>query len=156
MNKGSETYAVLEEISLSLLAEGKTVKARAEGFSMFPFIKPGAIIMFSPVTPETILVPGEIIVLKRDPGLVLHRLVSIRKNNNKVLFITRGDSCVEEDKPVSREQIAARVVRIEDSMGSIREGDTLIRKPCYFYNRIRIRIFFRLRRISDLWHRIIR
>jgi signal peptidase I len=153
MNTENNTYTVLKEIGFTLLAEGKTIRAKAEGYSMYPFLKPGSIIMLGPVNDETILIPGEIIAWKRESGFVLHRLIAIIKNGNEAHFITRGDSCMNEDPPLSREMIAGRVIMIEDENGKTREGSKLIRKPGYFYNRYRVWMLLKLKRILNLMTR---
>jgi signal peptidase I len=156
MNRGEDTYTILKEIGLSLLAEGKTIRAKAEGYSMYPFIKPGSIVLLGPVNDSITLIPGEIIAWKRDSGFVLHRLTGIIKNGNEIHFITRGDSCLQEDQPLSREQIAGRVILIEDANGKIREASQLIAKPRYFFNRLIIWFFFKWKRVSNLVMRIFK
>ena len=150
MSNENSTYTILKEIGLSLLAEGKTIKAKAEGYSMYPFIKPGSDILLGPVNEGVTLVPGEIIAWKRESGFVLHRLTGIIKNGDEINFITRGDSCLQEDLPLKREQISGKVLMVEDKNGKTREGSRLIVKPCYFFNRLRVRIFFKWNRIFKI------
>jgi hypothetical protein len=150
MNKEDDTYTVLKEISFALLTEGKTIRATADGHSMYPFIRPGSTVLLGPVSDDVIIVPGEIIAWKRESGFVLHRLTGIIKNGNEIHFITRGDSCLQEDQPISREQVAGRVIMIEDAKGKTREGSQLISKPCYFYNRFRVWLLFKWKRITQL------
>ena len=156
MNNENDTYTILKEISFALLAEGKTIRAKAEGYSMYPFIRPGSKVLLGPVNDGVTLIPGEIIAWKRESGLVLHRLIGIIKNGNEIHFITRGDSCLQEDQPISREQVAGKVIMIEDKHGKIMQGDQLINKPCYFYNRFRVWLFFKWKRISHLGLRILK
>ncbi len=156
MNSGNDTYTILKEISFKLLAEGKTIRAKAEGYSMYPFIKPGSIVLLGPVNDSITLIPGEIIAWKRESGFVLHRLTGIVKNGNEIHFITRGDSCLQGDQPLSREQIAGRVIMIEDVKGKMREGSQLIVKPRYLFNRLRIWFFFMWKRVSNLIMRIFK
>jgi signal peptidase I len=148
MNNGNDTYTILKELGFSLLAEGKTIRAKAEGYSMYPFISPGSTVLLGPVNEGATLVPGEIIAWKSESGFVLHRLTGMIKNGNEVRYITRGDSCLQEDQPLSREQITGRVLMIEDKKGKTREGSSLIRKPRYFYNRFRVWTLFKLKRIA--------
>ncbi|MGA1978628.1 MAG: signal peptidase I [Bacteroidales bacterium] len=148
MNRENDTQTILEEISFSLLENGITIRAKADGYSMYPFIKPGSVILMEPVTPETTFLPGEIVAWKRDSGFVLHRLVRIINEGDEVLYVTRGDSCPEEDTPLIRARIAGKVLAIEDANGKIREGSQLISKPWYFYNRLKIWIMARAKRIA--------
>jgi hypothetical protein len=153
MNNPGDTYTILKEMSFELLAEGKVIRARAEGFSMYPFIRPGSMILLGPVNDETILSPGEIIAWKRESGFVLHRLVSIIRNDSETLYITRGDSCMNPDPPVKRDQISGRVLSVEDRRGRSREGEKLIARPRYFCNRLRIWCLFRMKRLMSIFGR---
>jgi signal peptidase I len=148
MNSENDTYTILKEISFALLAEGKTIRAKAEGYSMYPFIRPGSMVLLGPINDSVTLIPGEIVAWKRESGFVLHRLTGIIKNGSEIHYITRGDSCLQEDQPLSREQIAGRVLMIEDAKGETREGSQLIRKPRYFYNRFSVWLIFKWKRIS--------
>jgi signal peptidase I len=156
MSEVNETYGILEEVSMALLNDGKAVRVKAEGFSMFPFIKPGSMILLGPVNEAISLIPGEIVAWKKEPGFVLHRLVCIRRNNDTNLYITRGDSCDLEDKPLMREQIVGKVLKIEEKSGKSRKGEEIIRKPNYFYNRLRLWIFFKFKGIKAHFHKILR
>ena len=111
----SLSYTVLKDIGFRLLAEGKTISVKAEGFSMYPSIKPGSVIFIEPYTPGTEPVSGQIIAWKRGAGFVVHRLVSAYKQKGQKYFITRGDSSDVADDPILIDQIAGRVVRVENS-----------------------------------------
>ena len=148
MNKVSDNQIIIKNIGFSLLAEGTTIRVRTDGYSMYPFIKPGAIILIEPLKEESVPVPGEIIAWKRESGFVVHRLVRIVKSENEVRYITRGDSCSFEDQSVSKEQIAGKVVRIETGSGKIKaSGNELICKPAYLYNRFLVWISMKFRRL---------
>jgi len=136
MNKDPDKHKIIRDIGFSLLAEGRIIKVRADGFSMFPSLKPGSMIYIQPITGDTTPLPGEIVAWKRESGLVVHRLVRILKNDGNILFITRGDSCTNEDKAVGADQVVGKVFRVEDLKGRIITGEDLIRKPVYLYNRI--------------------
>jgi len=146
----SLSYTVLKDIGFMLLAEGKTIRVRAEGISMYPSIKSGSVIFLEPFEQGTEPVPGEIIAWKRDSGIVVHRLISVYKQKNQKYFVTRGDSSLVEDEPVLLEQIAGKVVRVEKPEGKPVSPDKYInKKPNYSINRFLVRIisqFYRIRR----------
>jgi len=149
MNK--ENHNLVKEIGFSLLAEGKTVRIRAEGYSMYPVIRPGNIIYIEPFAEDEAPVPGTVIAWKRETGFVVHRLISIKKEEDRTCFTTRGDSCSNEDKPVTKELIAGRVISTENSRGKrIRSGEELIRKPNYLYNRLLVWFVIRFRKLMNL------
>lgn len=146
MNKQNQMLA--KEIGFSLLAEGKTLRIRADGYSMFPVIRPGALIHIEPLAQDEAPLPGDIIAWKRDTGFVVHRLIRIIREDDRILFITRGDSCSYEDRPVLKEQIAGRVVRTESNSGKrIKSGEALFRKPFYLYNRLLVWFVIRIRKL---------
>lgn len=137
MNKSSENQTIVKELGFILLSEGKTLKVKADGYSMYPAIRPGTVIFIEPLSQGSMPAPGEIIAWKRESGLVVHRVVRIIKKENQTLFFTRGDSCTREDQPVTNDQIAGRVIRIETITGKIKASEKeLIIKPNYLYNRL--------------------
>jgi signal peptidase I len=141
---------VVKEVGFSLLAEGKTIRIRADGYSMYPSIKPGSVIYIEPFTDDKYPVPGEIISWKRDTGFVVHRLKRIISEEGKKCFITRGDSCAYEDQPVLKDQIAGKVIRVENSSGKRAvSGYQLIHKPNYLYNRLLIWFLIRLKKVIN-------
>ncbi len=117
MNSSDNSINILRETGFSLLDEGKTLRIRAEGFSMFPSIEPGSVILIEPFFPTRGPEKGEIIAWKRNSGFVVHRLVGMTERGNERLFITRGDSAGRDDLPVSAGQLAGRVIAIEDPAG---------------------------------------
>ena len=141
----TKDHNIAKELGFSLLEEGKTIRIRADGYSMFPTIKAGSLIYIEPdIDPS----PGEIIAWKREEGFVVHRLVRIE---NDEAYITRGDSCAREDQPVKKEQIAGRVIRIENIPGDkYRSGEKMISRFDYIYNRLRVWLILKLRRARRL------
>jgi signal peptidase I len=150
MNKDHLSHNVLKEIGFSLLAEGKTIRVKAEGFSMYPNIKPGSVIFIEPFKEGTEPVPGDIIAWKRDSGFVVHRLVKCYIQKHMKYFVTRGDSIMAEDEPVLLDQIAGKVIRVENPEGKTISADSFLnKKPNYSLNRFLVRIisqFYRIKR----------
>ena len=147
MNKGQNKHIAVRDLGFSLLAEGKILKIKADGYSMYPTVKPGSVIYIEPLTENMSPAPGEIIAWKRESGFVVHRLVRIIRNGDKTIYFTRGDSCVYEDQPVTKEIIAGRVVRVENLNEEIISAAGLARRHGYFINRLRVWFIFKLRRI---------
>lgn len=126
-------------MSLTLLSEGKTIRIKAHGFSMYPCIKPGSLILIEPLQLKGAPLPGEIIAIRRENGLVVHRLVKIVIKNGVTSFIARGDSNAYADNPVKIDKIAGRIVRAETTGENPVLADIRIKKrPDYFFNRIRV------------------
>jgi signal peptidase I len=148
MNRITDNHIIVKNIGFSLLAEGTTLRVKTDGYSMYPFIRPGAIILIEALKEESVPEPGEIIAWKRESGFVVHRLIRIVKSGNEIKYITRGDSCSFEDQPVSKEQIAGKVVSVETATGKIKaSGNELIRKPVYLYNRFLVWMSMKFRRL---------
>jgi signal peptidase I len=147
----SLSYTVLKEIGFMLLAEGKTIRVRAEGISMYPSIKSGSVIFIEPFEQGTEPVAGEIIAWKRDTGIVVHRLISVYKQKGQKYFVTRGDSSLMEDEPVLFEQIAGKVVRVENSEGRpVSPHKYINKKPNYSLNRFLVRIISQIYRVKRI------
>ncbi len=152
MNSDPDKHKIIRDIGFSLLAEGKVIKIRADGYSMYPSVKPGSLVHIHPVTEDTASMPGEIVAWKRESGFVVHRLIRIIKNDGNILYVTRGDSCKNEDAPIGAYKIVGKVIRIEDLKGRITSGEDLIRKPSWFLNRSLVRILIRFRKLLHILH----
>ena len=128
----------MKNVGINLLSEGKTIRIKAHGYSMYPCIKPGSIILIEPLKQKGLPVPGEIIAIRRENGLVVHRLTRITRKNNTDYYIARGDSNAWADNPVKIGMIAGRIIRAETSGENNVLADIRIKKPNYFLNRMRV------------------
>jgi len=139
MNNSRNNHAIMKDISLTLLDEGKTIRIKAHGYSMYPCIKPGSLLLIEPIQLKGAPVPGEIIAIRRENGLIVHRLIKIVKNNNLTSYIARGDSNAYADNPVKIDKIAGRVAGAETTGENPVKADIRNNtKPDYFFNRIRV------------------
>jgi hypothetical protein len=139
MSKPQSNHSIVKNISLTLLSEGKTIRIKAHGYSMYPCIKPGSLILIEPLNIKGLPRPGEIIAVRRENGLVVHRLSKIITTNGITMYIARGDSNANADKPVKLDMIAGRIVRAEGTGENPVPADIRINtKPGYFVNRIRV------------------
>jgi signal peptidase I len=131
--------AMVTNTGLILLSEGKTIRIRAHGYSMYPCIRPGSQVLIEPVRVKGPPLPGEIIAIVKDNGLIIHRLIKIISRNNTSFYIARGDSNAFADDPVKLEKIAGRVVGAETTADNRIPADIRINKrPNFFINRIRV------------------
>jgi signal peptidase I len=143
MNKYLNKQTIVKDLSLTLLAEGKTIRIKAHGYSMYPCIKPGSLLLIEPIKLKGIPVPGEIIAIKRENGLVVHRLTKSVIKNGVTSFVARGDSNAYADNPVKIDKIAGRIVRAETTGENPVPADIQINtRPNYFRNRIRVIFIF--------------
>ncbi|HLN20210.1 MAG TPA: signal peptidase I [Bacteroidales bacterium] len=149
MNK-ERSRKIIKNVGMDLLREGRTIRIKAHGYSMYPAIKPGAVLIIEPVSIKGKPVVGEILAIKRENGLVVHRLVEIAMKNGTEHFITRGDSNAFPDNPVKIEMIAGRITGSEFT-GSKSSADIRIRKsPAFVLNRLRVIWIILLNKIRKL------
>ena len=139
MNNRPNSQSIVKDIGLTLLSEGKTIRIKAHGYSMYPRIKPGSLILIEPINIKGFPRPGEIIAIRRETGLIVHRLSKTINKNGVTFYIARGDSNAYADNPVKIEKIAGRIVRAESTGENTVPADIRINtKPNYFVNRIRV------------------
>jgi signal peptidase I len=155
MNNWRNNHAIVKDIGLTLLSEGKTIRIKAHGYSMFPCIKPGSLILIEPLSIKGIPHPGEIIAIRRESGLIVHRLSKIIIKNKVTFYIARGDSNAHTDNPVRIDKIAGRIVRAESTGENPVPADIRINtKPNYFINRIRVIRILLWKKIKNLIHQL--
>jgi signal peptidase I len=139
MNNPRKNQNIVKDIGLTLLSEGKTIRIKAHGYSMYPCIKPGSMILIEPLKEKGLPVAGEIIAIKRENGLIVHRLSRIIIKNGITTYIARGDSNAYADDPVKIDKIAGRIVRAETTGENQKLADIRINtRPSYFLNRFRV------------------
>jgi len=139
---------VLKNVGYELLSEGKSIRIQAHGYSMYPCIKPGSVLLIEPIDLKGDPVVGEIIAIRRESGLIVHRLVKIVNKGGMELFIARGDSNAWPDDPIRINKIAGRVVHADYSAGGSLADVRINTSPTYFLNRIRVIWIILMKKIS--------
>jgi signal peptidase I len=114
MIKDEPNSATFEALSRDLLNKGMMVRFVARGESMFPLILNGDTVHIISASADE-LRKGHIVLAKSDSGFRVHRLVFVDHDAN--MFITRGDSCPQNDPPVPRDQILGRAVAKDVQLG---------------------------------------
>ncbi len=101
----SETKAFdLAPLLAEALREGQSVRFRAEGQSMRPFIHAGDGVVVAPAPPTAALRPGEVLLYERMSGtLRLHRLQRIARGDP--LLLLRGDAPGQSMERVHPDQV---------------------------------------------------
>ena len=139
MNNYKKNLNIVKDVGLALLSEGKTIRIKAHGYSMYPCIKPGSLILIEPLNVKGMPVEGEIVAIRRESGIIVHRLSVIITKNGVTSYIARGDSNVNADNPVKIDKIAGRIIRAETTGENQVLADIGINtRPNYFLNRIRV------------------
>jgi signal peptidase I len=151
MNSNQKYHSSIKDMSTTLLAEGKTIRIKAHGYSMYPAIKPGSLILIEPLRQKGNPVPGEIVALKRENGMVVHRVVKKVIKNGVIYYVTRGDSNSRTDDPVTIDKIAGRIIKSEPTGENPVPADISINpKPHYIANRFRVIFIFIFQKIRAL------
>ena len=111
-----------EESALSLAREILTSSGRLRlqvlGTSMLPCIWPGEVLTLLAVRGNDVRI-GDIVLFTRGRQFVIHRVVGTEGPD----WITRGASVSQNDPPVGRQELLAKVVAIE------RKGELIVPKP---------------------------
>jgi uncharacterized repeat protein (TIGR01451 family) len=116
MTENKPDSASFEALSRELLKRGISVRFQARGASMAPCINDGQFVQVTPVIVNK-LRKDDIVLTKDDKGFLMHRLVVADLDKN--VFITRSDTALENDLPVTRDQVLGLVVAKESRCGRI-------------------------------------
>ena len=101
------------EMAKELLWRGDTLRCRASGSSMYPFIRDGDIITVEPIIASRIRY-ADIVFFQSDEGrVVVHRVIKIKKADGKVCMVTRGDTMRRTDGYLDGRGLLGRVTIVE-------------------------------------------
>lgn len=129
----------------ALAAFGR-LKLRLTGTSMLPALRPGDVVEFQAFQ-ATQAAAGEIILFRRDGGLVAHRVVSRTEDS----LITQGDSLAAPDHPVLHADVLGRGVRLTRGNRSMQWSGS--RRSSWPLTRWCFRRFDLATRMWLRWHR---
>lgn len=139
----------VREIIIDLLKSGKSAELSANGYSMFPTLRPGDKVLIKPAFENSLPPPGSIIIVNLNNVFVLHRLTwtGIRKDaSGSTLLITRGDCMSEPDPPFQPDKI----VGVADSyVRNNRQYNIICRIPSegeYKMNRLKLWLWMKMRK----------
>lgn len=106
-----------------LLANGKTIKIKPQGYSMYPLFVPGRDEACIERTDFSSLKRGDVILYRRDKSiLVLHRIWKITGDS----FYMVGDNQTEIEGPLRADQVRGKLV------GFVRKGTFVnVKNPIY-------------------------
>jgi signal peptidase I len=134
-----------------LIENNHAVKIVASGYSMFPFMRNGDIQTISPFPIEEIQI-GDVAVFERNNDWISHRVIDIRKTNNETTLVLRGDTCIQIDPLVTKENYIGKTVAFE-RVGKVYEVGSFVRKnkrivrlgslrfmPLYFFKIVTLKL----------------
>lgn len=96
------------ELATEILRSGGSIRVKALGTSMLPTIWPGDILQIER-KPWDELAVGDVVLVKREKRVVIHRLVGSSGRR----WVTRGDAMPQDDPPVAPDDVLGRVSQIE-------------------------------------------
>ncbi|WP_051250709.1 signal peptidase I [Paenibacillus harenae] len=95
----------------------------AKGSSMFPLIREGNLCRFRPVMTENIR-KGDIILFSTESGqLIAHRLLTVMRREERLLYICKGDTNLGCDEPIRREQMLGVLYSIRKARKELHMSD---------------------------------
>jgi signal peptidase I len=116
---------VREDPKLGLAAEmlggHGSVCLELRGTSMLPSLWPGDLLTIQSAA-QSEAAPGDIVLVMRDNRFFVHRLIERQQVQDRILWITRGDSVRENDPPVSASELLGMVVGIRRGQQSFVPG----------------------------------
>ena len=93
---------------IKVLRSAGEARLAVAGASMLPSIWPADILEIHRVAAADISV-GDIVLFNRQNRLVVHRVQRVKREQNEVVLITRGDRSATADSPVSANELLGRV-----------------------------------------------
>ncbi len=106
-----EGISLAADTVTALLGEGRNITVTAGGYSMWPAIRPGDMVVIGPWSVEA-AAAGQVVALRRDGGFVIHRVTAVTTVAGRKLIITRGDTAARADEPAGPETVAGMVISV--------------------------------------------
>ena len=103
---------IKEELWCQALVNGHTMRYRALGGSMSPFIKNGSILTIKPGGRAFI---GDVILYRSGNGMIAHRVIRRKDFDEGTFLVTKGDNLRHPDALVTPSDILGKVVRMESN-----------------------------------------
>jgi len=98
-------------MAVEVLRTSGRLRLRATGASMLPAIWPGDVLLVRRCGAVEAL-PGDIVLCHCAGRLVAHRLIRRTLSQNRIQWVTQGDSVEGSDTPVSSPELLGRVTAI--------------------------------------------
>ena len=103
----------LLKLSADLLERETSIRFRAKGFSMRPFIQDGDLIAVSPLRNSPVRVGDVVLYKAADDQAIVHRVIRKTIKGSGMVFFIKGDATFGQPEEVDTERILGRVVAIE-------------------------------------------
>lgn len=98
-------------VATSVLASGETLRFRARGRSMLPFVRDNDILSLRSTNH---IASGDIVMhLDQDNRCVVHRVVRRTETDKGSVIITQGDACLVNDGAIPLSNVVGQVASLE-------------------------------------------
>jgi signal peptidase I len=101
------------EYARKLLSKKTSIQLRMSGASMRPAIEDGDVVTIDPIADDPIRQGDIVLYHSAQDTAVIHRVVRVERSGPLRSIVTRGDSAVQNDLPVSSERVLGRVRQVE-------------------------------------------
>ena len=99
------------EMSMSILKSKQKVALKLNGYSMYPFIKPGDIGTIVKCSISSLRI-GEIVVFKQQNNWIAHRLLKKQNIDDAIVLIAKGDTSRKNDRPIEEDMFIGRLTTL--------------------------------------------
>jgi signal peptidase I len=100
---------VLMDMIISGLQNNGQARFRVISNSMLPLIRKDDWVTVSTLNTEARIRFGDIVLFRRQQNFIIHRVIKTTADK----IITKGDRCLTADAKLAREDVLARVIRLE-------------------------------------------
>jgi signal peptidase I len=100
-------------LATEILESGKSLRFRASGSSMTPFILDGDILEIQPISQQPIRLGDVVLCQTNDRGVVAHRVTRLAQRNGLTRLVTQGDALFYPDGWINAGQVLGRVASVE-------------------------------------------
>ena len=115
------------ELSVGLLAQGASLRFRADGGSMAPFIRDGEVLTVVPLAGRSIRLGDVALYRTAAGGLFAHRVLGRRRRGGRLVLEIRGDASRGSYEEVVATDLLGRVIGGE-RFGKYRRLDAPVRR----------------------------
>ena len=103
----------LLKLSNNLIERGASIRFRAKGFSMRPFIQDGDLITVSPLQNFPVKAGDVVLYKTADDRAIVHRVIQKTRIDSKAAFSIKGDATFGQPEEVDKKMVLGRVTAIE-------------------------------------------
>ena len=114
-------------VSREVLEQGKSVRFKANGWSMRPLIQNGDLLTARPIDGRSACIGDIVFYTTARDSVVVHRMIGRRRNSGRTIVLVKGDACCGSPDRIAPENILGRVISIE-RRGRIKRLDTVWQK----------------------------